>query len=113
MAKKFRVAFAGVYRSLQTTPGGHNWGSAFAPVEDVQIVAAYDAGQETSAPTGIGQLSTPCEVTIANGSIPPNDGFFAGWRLGSRSVSCQSRKRRDMDKALVRRNGGIQTGWPG
>ncbi len=44
---KFRVAFAGVHRSLQTTPGGHNWGSAFAPVEDVQVVAAYDAGQET------------------------------------------------------------------
>jgi predicted dehydrogenase len=47
MADKLRVAFAGVHRSLQTTPGGHNWGSAFAPVEDVQVVAAYDAGQET------------------------------------------------------------------
>ena len=47
MPDKFRVAFAGVHRSLQTTPGGHNWGSSFAPVKEMQVVAVYDAGRET------------------------------------------------------------------
>ena len=64
MPDKFRVAFAGVHRSLQTTPGGHNWGSAFAPVEDVQVVAAYDAGQETREQI-LRDLETRLERTLS------------------------------------------------
>ena len=42
-----RVAVAGCHRMVAQTPGGHNWGSAFAPVSDTRVVAVYDRGAET------------------------------------------------------------------
>ena len=42
-----RVAVAGCHRMLTPTPGGHNWGSAFAPVKEVRVVAVHDRGAET------------------------------------------------------------------
>src|SRR5262245_13627535 len=47
MSERYRVAFAGVHRSLERKLAGHNWASGFDAVPGIEFSGVFDRGADT------------------------------------------------------------------
>ena len=64
MTERYRVAIAGCHRMLDRKLSPHNFASAFAAVQETEIVSVFDLGQETRE-----------EFTSCWGDMPAYDNF--------------------------------------